>query len=63
MTPAQLKSARASLGLTQTQLATVLQINKRTLAGWELGTRNGKPQQIPTIAALAIEALITKHGK
>jgi transcriptional regulator with XRE-family HTH domain len=48
MTPAELKSARRSLGISQEQFAKVFGAHDgRTVRGWEHGTRNGLPAHIP----------------
>lgn len=43
MTPAQLKQARQSLGLSVSQLADVLNTEPRTIRRWEDGTRQPNP--------------------
>lgn len=40
MTPEELKRHRASLGLTQTDLAVALCVTRRAVVSWETGTRN-----------------------
>lgn len=40
MTPAQIKSARAQLGLTQKALASALGVSCRAVQEWENGNRN-----------------------
>lgn len=37
MTPAELKQARKSLGLTQGQLAALMDIRQATISDWETG--------------------------
>lgn len=52
MTPAALKAARASLGLTQVQLAKALGVARIRIARYESGD-----YPVPEYIALAIEAL------
>jgi transcriptional regulator with XRE-family HTH domain len=54
MTPEELKSARAALGLTQAEFAKAFQISPRAIGGWEQGTRNGRPHAIPAPLALLV---------
>lgn len=49
MKPAELKEARAGLGLTQEQLATELDVHRLTFIRWEAGTH-----RIPLILTLAM---------
>ncbi len=51
MTPQNLKDFRAKLGLTQQQLATILDVSKRTIIRWETEGR------IPYTIELAIKTL------
>jgi DNA-binding XRE family transcriptional regulator len=37
MTPAQLRQLRAKLNLTQEELATILEVDRRTVVRWEKG--------------------------
>lgn len=55
MTPAQLRSAREKLGLTQAGLAEKLGVNRTTVARWETGVL-----EIPQMAALAVRHLQCK---
>jgi transcriptional regulator with XRE-family HTH domain len=58
MIEAELKTARERLGLTQAEFARAFAVNTRTLRGWELGARNGRPAAIPrAVAVLVREAL------
>ena len=52
MTPAELKTARTELGLSQAALASVLGVRRATVADWERGVH-----AIPDMLALALEAL------
>jgi DNA-binding transcriptional regulator YiaG len=57
MTPAQVRAARISLGMTQDQLAAALRMGgdgKRAIRRWEAGER-----EISGPASVAIEALLT----
>ena len=63
MTGSELKEARHKLGLTQPALAASLGVNLRTLVGWELGNRNGRPAAVPVAVALAVEALKERARK
>lgn len=48
MTPAELKSARHSLGLSAEGFAQAFGVaSGRTVRGWETGARNGKPATMP----------------
>ena len=48
MTPTELKSARARLGLSAEQFAKTFGAHDgRTVRGWEHGERNGLPAHIP----------------
>jgi len=56
MTPADLKKARKSLGLSAERFAKVFGVaSGRTVRGWEAGERNGAPAPIPR----PIELLVT----
>lgn len=58
MTPADLRTAREQLGLTQAQLAATLRLGKqggRTVRMWESGQ-----SRIPGPAQVAIELMLTK---
>jgi transcriptional regulator with XRE-family HTH domain len=52
MTPAQLRDARESLGLSQQGLAEALDVHRVTVARWETGQ-----DTIPRLVTLAMEAL------
>jgi DNA-binding XRE family transcriptional regulator len=52
MQPAELQAWRATLGLSQSQLAALLGVRTMTVSRWETGTRT-----IPTFLHLALEAL------
>jgi DNA-binding transcriptional regulator YiaG len=55
MTPTELKSARATLGLSAEGFARVFGIaSGRTVRGWELGERGGQPAPIPRPVALLV---------
>jgi len=59
MTPADFRSARNALGLTQHQMAEALQMGKhgwQTISGWENGNR-----PIPGPVAIAVRCLV-EHG-
>lgn len=56
MTPADFRTARATLGLTQHQMAEALQMGKhgwQTISGWETGAR-----PIPGPVAIAVRCLV-----
>jgi DNA-binding transcriptional regulator YiaG len=55
MTAEQLRAARASLDLTRSELAALLQVTERAVQAWELGTRS-----VPGPAAVALR-LIAKY--
>ena len=58
MTPAELRAARKRLGMTQSQLATALQLGKdgkRAIQRWECGDR-----AISGPVAVAIEMMLEK---
>jgi DNA-binding transcriptional regulator YiaG len=52
MNPAELKAARARLGVTQEQLAIELNVHRLSVIRWEAGT-----QRIPFMLNLAIKEL------
>ena len=54
MTPADLRAARQTLGLTQRALAEALGVPQATISRWETGTH---PIQHPRILRLALERL------
>lgn len=58
MSPADLKAARAALGLTQRGLAERLAVPQSTIWRWEAG--KVAPEH-PTILALALEALAARY--
>lgn len=58
MTPAQLKQARKSLGLTQKEFADLLGIKRAKLCNWEQG-RNAVSDEGATLIAM----IIKKHSK
>jgi DNA-binding transcriptional regulator YiaG len=60
MTPDQLRAARDQLGLTQVELAKVLEVSQRAVEGWEQGTRNGREHAIPAPVAKLVE-LALRH--
>lgn len=58
MSSVDLKSRRASLGLTQSQLARELEVDVITVSRWERGVR-----PIPRFIELAIEAIEARRKK
>jgi len=53
MTPDDLRSFRAALGLSQAAFAAAVgAANGRTVRGWEAGERNGKRADIPASVAI-----------
>lgn len=58
MTPADLKTIRDALGLTQQALADRLDVHRVTVAKWETGA-----QPIPQIAQLAVMGLAQNEGE
>ena len=59
MTPADVKAARQSLGMTQTDLAAILRLGgdgRRTVRGWE---SDGGKYHISGPATVALEALLS----
>jgi DNA-binding transcriptional regulator YiaG len=63
MTPEQLKAAREKLGLTQVELAKVLEVGLRTVIGWEGGARSpAAARPIPPAKAKLIEMAL-RHPK
>jgi transcriptional regulator with XRE-family HTH domain len=58
MTPEELKSRRALLGLTQSQLARELEVDAITVSRWERGVR-----PIPRFIELAVEAIEARRKK
>lgn len=63
MTPAALRRAGEALygPRWQSALAAALNVNRRTVAGWAAGTRNGYPAEIPDGVANDIAALARKR--
>ncbi len=59
MTGAEIREARARLGLTQVQLADALGVSPNTLARWERGEI---PPVHPTMLRLALERLAQKNA-
>lgn len=57
MTPAQLRAARAAIGLSQAELAERLGVSHRQLGRWERGQ-----WPVPPAIALAVEALLQRAG-
>ena len=57
MTPAELKTKRNAMGLSQQSLADWLGVNRVTIARWEIGTRD-----IPPFLHLALQALDNPAG-
>lgn len=57
MTPAEVRSARKSLGLTQTQLGALMGVGKQAVSWWESDNAPEK-QRIPTAAALALRYML-----
>jgi DNA-binding transcriptional regulator YiaG len=55
MTPAELKTIRSAMGLTQTQLAQALKVGLRSVQAWESQGRQNRP--IPGPAIVALEAM------
>lgn len=63
MTPADLRTARKALGLTQSGLAKALRMGKhgwQTISKWERDDFNGA---IPGPVTLALECLINHSGR
>lgn len=63
MTPADLRAARKTLGLTQSGLAEALRMGKhgwQTISKWE---RDGFNGAIPGPVTLALECLINHSGR
>lgn len=56
MTPAQMKSVRSRLGMSQAQFAKALGVERNTVARWENGRR-----KISKLASAAIEHLTCKR--
>lgn len=56
MTPSDLKSWRAALGLSQAGAAEALGVPVRTLQNWEIG----RPIQYPLLLALACSAILRR---
>jgi DNA-binding transcriptional regulator YiaG len=54
MTPEEFKQARAALGLTAAEFGAAFDVAGRTVRGWELGQRNGKPQSVPRSVAVLV---------
>ena len=54
MTPSDLKSWRAALGLTQGAAAAALGVSRRTYEGWEAGRT---PTEQPSLLELACRAV------
>lgn len=66
MTPAELKAARSTLGLTVERFAETFGVAPgRTVRGWEAGERNGQPAAVPRpvviLVDLALSELIVRH--
>lgn len=63
MTPAELKSARKSLGLSAEGFARVFGVaSDRTVRGWEAGSRNGKPTSVPPPVAMLVDLALHVPG-
>jgi DNA-binding transcriptional regulator YiaG len=60
MTPAELKAARAALGLTQPEFAKAFRVSPRAVGGWEQGVRNGRKASMPKPVALLVRIAL-KH--
>jgi transcriptional regulator with XRE-family HTH domain len=54
MTAAELRQARAELGVTGEQLARALDVDVRTFRGWEGGARQGRPAPVPGSIAILV---------
>jgi DNA-binding XRE family transcriptional regulator len=53
MTPAELKTARKALGLTQEEMGLTLEVDPRTVRRWEAG-----PQAVPGPVKVAVKFMI-----
>ena len=61
MTPAELKAARSTLGLTVERFAEAFGVaSGRTVRGWEAGERNGQPAAIPRPIAILVDLAISE---
>jgi DNA-binding transcriptional regulator YiaG len=61
MTPSEFQLARARLGLSQGDIASIVGVGERTVRGWEQGHRNGRPNPVPWSIALLIR-LVLRHA-
>jgi transcriptional regulator with XRE-family HTH domain len=58
MTGGELKEKRKALGLNQTQLAELLEVDIMTISRYETGKRD-----IPNVFKLALDTVEREHGK
>ena len=56
MTADELRAARLALKLSQRELAALVGVNWRTVAGWEAGSRNHKPTVVPKPVAVILQS-------
>jgi DNA-binding transcriptional regulator YiaG len=61
MTPAEFRSIRQLLGLTAGNVANIIDVNERTVRGWEAGARDGKPASVPFAIGLLMR-LLKRHA-
>jgi transcriptional regulator with XRE-family HTH domain len=58
MTGEELRLARLRLRLKAVDFANAMGVNRRTLAGWETGERNNKPNLVPRPIAVLVRAAL-----
>lgn len=66
MSPAEIKSIRQALGMSQAELAVFLRLRgadaSRTVRGWEAGQRNGKAADIPGPVQVLLGAIMESQA-
>lgn len=58
MTPTELKQNRKKLGVTQAELAMMVEVTQNTVARWEMGLR-----RVPPLAARVIRTIVARLQK